>query len=173
MLDKFAYIAYVTHFILRDSDVTQRILPRIKGAIEKYALNQQKKPLVYDESWKGLISSGKPEEDFGNSNYNDHHFHYGYHVHAIALIASIDPGWLDENDSLVRNYVVTLVREYANHSAHDPYFPQSRNFDWYHATRLPMEFSLVVTEKTRNLLPKIIILFTHCVFWVRFLEMRN
>lgn len=132
MLDKFAYIAYVTHFILRDSDVMQRILPRIKGAIEKYALNQQKKPLVYDESWKGLISSGKPEEDFGNSNYNDHHFHYGYHVHAIALIASIDPGWLDENDSLVRNYVVTLVRDYANHSAHDPYFPQSRNFDWYH-----------------------------------------
>ncbi|KAM9905914.1 hypothetical protein OXX69_007002 [Metschnikowia pulcherrima] len=132
MLDKFAYIAHVTHFTLRDSALTQQVLPLVKSAIEKYASNHQKKPLVYDETWKGLISSGKPEEDFGNSNYNDHHFHYGYHVHAIALIASIDPRWLDENNGLVRNYVLTLVRDYANHSDQDPYFPQFRNFDWFH-----------------------------------------
>ncbi|GEQ67912.1 hypothetical protein JCM33374_g1578 [Metschnikowia sp. JCM 33374] len=132
MLNKFAYIAYVTHFILRDSGLTHEVLPKIKRAIEKYAQNCQKKPLVYEDSWKGLISSGKPEEDFGNSNYNDHHFHYGYHVHAIALVASIDPRWLEENDCLVKKYVVTLVRDYANPSASDPYFPQFRNFDWFH-----------------------------------------
>ncbi|OBA19583.1 glycoside hydrolase [Metschnikowia bicuspidata var. bicuspidata NRRL YB-4993] len=132
MLDKFAQIAYVAHFIVRSSDVTLKILPQIKAAIEKFAANHQKKPLVYDVSWKGLISSGGPDEDFGNSNYNDHHFHYGYHVHAIALVAIIDPRWLDENGGLIRNYAVTLVRDYANFSNRDPFFPQTRNFDWFH-----------------------------------------
>lgn len=131
-LDKYAYIAYVTHFILRDSDLTQQILPKVKKAIEKYASNNQKLPLAYDQTWKGLISSAPPDQDFGNSNYNDHHFHYGYHVHAIALIARIDPKWLSENNNLILDYVTTLIRDYANPSDQDPFFPQYRNFDWFH-----------------------------------------
>lgn len=131
-LDKYAYIAYVTNFILRNSELTQKILPKVKKAIEKYAKNEQKNPLQYDQTWKGLISSAKSDQDFGNSNYNDHHFHYGYHVHAIALVARIDPRWLEENEKLVLNYALTLVRDYANPSTEDPYFPQSRNFDWFH-----------------------------------------
>lgn len=131
-LDKYAYIAYVTHFILRDSETTKVILPKVKQAIEKYAENRQKLPLVYDQTWKGLVSSAPREQDFGNSNYNDHHFHYGYHVHAIALIARIDPGWLNEKNNLIRDYAITLIRDYANPSDQDPYFPQFRNFDWFH-----------------------------------------
>lgn len=131
-LDKYAHIAYVSHFILRDSNTTKVILPKIKQAIEKYAKNLQQFPLKYDTSWGGLISSAKPEQDFGNSNYNDHHFHYGYHVHAIALVGSIDPEWLYANDNLVLNYALTMIRDYANPSSQDPYFPQSRNFDWFH-----------------------------------------
>lgn len=130
-LDKYAIIAFVTHFVLRDSALTQKILPKVKKAVEKFALNKQKHPLKYDTTWKGIISNTPKEQDFGNSNYNDHHFHYGYHVHAIALIAKIDPSWLDANNRLIRNYVLTLVRDYANPSEKDPYFPQSRNFDWY------------------------------------------
>lgn len=131
-LDKYAYIAYVSHFILRDSETTQIILPKIKQAIEKYAENNQKLPLVYDRTWKGLVSSAPPDQDFGNSNYNDHHFHYGYHIHAIALIARIDPGWLNEKNYLIRDYAITLIRDYANPSDDDAFFPQFRNFDWFH-----------------------------------------
>lgn len=131
-LDKYAYIAYVTYFVLRDAELTQTVLPKVKRAIEKYARNQQKHPLCYDITWKGLISTAAKEEDFGNSNYNDHHFHYGYHVHAIALVASIDPSWLNANNNLVLNYALALARDYGNFSAADPYFPQTRNFDWYH-----------------------------------------
>lgn len=131
-LDKYAYIAYVSHFILRDSETSQQILPKVKRAIEKYASNNQKLPLAYDKSWKGLISSAPPDQDFGNSNYNDHHFHYGYHIHAIALVARIDPKWLSENNNLVMDYAQTLIRDYANPSDQDPYFPQYRNFDWFH-----------------------------------------
>lgn len=132
MLDKYAYIAYVSHFVLRDSDVSKLILPKIKQAIEKYAQNHQKLPLAYDQSWKGLVSTAPPDQDFGNSNYNDHHFHYGYHIHAIALVGSIDPRWLSENNNLILNYALTLIRDYANPSDKDPYFPQYRNFDWFH-----------------------------------------
>lgn len=131
ILDKFAYIAHVCHFILRDDELTQSVLPRVKEAIEIFAKNQQKFPLVYDTTWKGLISSAEPGADFGNSNYNDHHFHYGYHIHAIALIARIDPKWLSENDNLVLNYAITMVRDVAS-PRKDEFFPESRSFDWFH-----------------------------------------
>ena len=40
----------------------------------------------------------------------------------------MDPSWLSANKA----YVNTLVRDYANPSAQDKYFPVSRSFDWYH-----------------------------------------
>lgn len=131
-LDKYAYLAMVTHFVLQDQNLTGKILPKIKAAIEKYASNQQQHPLRYDESWKGVISDTPPDQDFGNLNYNDHHFHYGYHIHAIAIVARIDPLWLTANDNLIKNYALTLIRDYGNPSDSDPYFPQFRNFDWFH-----------------------------------------
>ncbi|KAK6202248.1 endo-1,3-beta glucanase [Scheffersomyces amazonensis] len=131
ILDKFAYIAYVCHFILNDDDLTKVILPKIKQAIEIFASNKQPHPLIYDTTWKGLISSADPAADFGNSNYNDHHFHYGYHIHAIALVAKIDPSWLQANGSLVLNYCNSLVRDVASPKA-DAFFPQYRSFDWFH-----------------------------------------
>ncbi|KAL6015775.1 endo-1,3-beta glucanase [Candidozyma auris] len=131
-LDKYAYLALVTHFVLQDQELTNKILPKIKAAIEKYASNCQQHPLCYDESWKGVISDTPPDQDSGNSNYNDHHFHYGYHIHAIAIVARIDPGWLSANNNLVHDYAMTLVRDYGNPSDNDPFFPQFRNFDWFH-----------------------------------------
>lgn len=131
-LDKYAYIAYVAKFILQNDTILNRVLPRIKLAIEKYARNFQQYPLCYDETWKGIISTAPQYLDFGNSNYNDHHFHYGYHVHAIALVAAVDPSWLTSNSNLVYNYAISLIRDYANPVDSDAYFPQFRNFDWFH-----------------------------------------
>ncbi|CUM64836.1 uncharacterized protein PRCAT00002451001 [Priceomyces carsonii] len=131
ILDKFAYIAYVCHFILKDENLTSTIVTQVKKAIEIFAKNEQKFPLLYDTSWKGIISSAEPAADFGNANYNDHHFHYGYHIHAISLIAKIDEKWLSANNNLVFNYAITLLRDVASPKA-DKYFPQSRSFDWFH-----------------------------------------
>lgn len=137
ILDKFAYIAYVTHFILKDDGLTQKVLSEVKKAVQLFAQNKQQYPLVYDTTWKGLISSADPGADFGNANYNDHHFHYGYHIHAIALIVKVDQSfgngqWLKDNNGLVENYVITLLRDVANPSTDDKFFPQMRSFDWYH-----------------------------------------
>lgn len=73
-------------------------------------------------------ATGNSAEDFGNTYYNDHHFHYGYHVLAASIIAHLDSSWLSAN----KDWVNTLVRDYANPSHLDPYFPVSRMFDWYH-----------------------------------------
>lgn len=40
----------------------------------------------------------------------------------------MDLQWLAAN----KEYVNTLVRDYANPSAKDTWFPQNRNFDWFH-----------------------------------------
>jgi endo-1,3(4)-beta-glucanase len=40
----------------------------------------------------------------------------------------LDPSWIPANKA----YVNTLVRDYANPSVRDQYFPQWRSFDWYH-----------------------------------------
>lgn len=130
-LDKFAHLAYVCHFYLRDSQLARKVLVPLKRAIEVFAGNRQPNKLVYDLLWKGLISSADPAADFGNAVYNDHHFHYGYHIHAIALVGRIDPAWLDYNNGLVRSFVTTLIRDVASPSL-DGAFPAFRCFDWFH-----------------------------------------
>lgn len=72
--------------------------------------------------------TGDPGVDFGNTYYNDHHFHYGYHILAAAVIGHLDPAWLKENT----DYVNALVRDVSNPSAKDGFFPPWRSFDWYH-----------------------------------------
>lgn len=110
--------------------------------------------LVFDRHWKGVIScgcryddcygkctphcanGGPPGDcpafgdqgfDFGNGFYNDHHFHYGYFIYSAAAIARFDSEWaMKFNDS-----VLTLIRDIANPSENDPYFPQFRMMDFY------------------------------------------
>ena len=71
--------------------------------------------------------NGDPISDFGNTYYNDHHYHWGYFIHAAAIIGHLDPHWLLLN----KDWVDTLVRDAANPTASDPYFPFSRMFDWF------------------------------------------
>ncbi|KAH6678820.1 endo-1,3(4)-beta-glucanase [Plectosphaerella plurivora] len=132
-LAKFATMLVVINDILEDPALAQQALGRLKEAFSRFALNRQKFPLVYERSWGGIVSTGSyvtgnSGADFGNTYYNDHHFHYGYHVLAAACIGHLDPSWIPENKA----YVNTLVRDYANPSARDQYFPQWRSFDWYH-----------------------------------------
>ncbi|KAL8667097.1 MAG: hypothetical protein Q9202_001019 [Teloschistes flavicans] len=132
-LSKFATIVYTVHVLCQEPDLAQLGLGQLKMAFAKFSTNQQIYPLVYDTVWKGVVSSGAyrtgdPGQDFGNTYYNDHHFHYAYFIHAAAIIAYLDPHWLVPN----KEFVDMLVRDAANPSPSDPYFPFSRMFDWYH-----------------------------------------
>lgn len=63
----------------------------------------------------------------GKGYYNDHHYHYGYHLYAAAVAAKFDPKWaLQFVDD-----ILLYVRDFANPVSNDPYFPPFRQKDWY------------------------------------------
>lgn len=130
-LAKYAEICLVANDLLKDSTLTATCISKLKTAIAVFANNQQQEPLCYDTTWKGLISTAGFSDsgaDFGNTYYNDHHYHYGYFVHAAAILGHIDPTWLTTSNV---DYVNALVRDVANPSDSDPYFPVFRSFDWF------------------------------------------
>lgn len=98
--------------------------------------------LFYDTDWGGLPSRvgynatwhSKPVlhcmlADFGNSCYNDHHYHFGYFVVTAAILAKLKPEWKNNTDFV--DFVDGLIRDTSNPSSHDPYFPRFRSFDWF------------------------------------------
>lgn len=81
-LSKFATLVYAINDLEKLPDLAKEGLSQLKIAFARFATNKQKYPLVYDTAWKGVVSSGTyvtgdPGLDFGNTFYNDHHFHYG------------------------------------------------------------------------------------------------
>ena len=133
-LAKFAFTVYTAAQLAQVPAVAATGLKHLKNAFATFVNNQQIFPLVYDDVWGGLVSScsyktGDSGCDFGNTFYNDHHFHYGYFVYTAAVIGSLDPNWLQQGTN--KAWVNALVRDYANPTSTDPMFPFSRNFDWY------------------------------------------
>ena len=87
-------------------------------------------PLVYDTTWGGIVTTkglADSAADFGQGYYNDHHFHYGYHLYAAAVLAREDPTWASSH----ADKILCLARDIANPSPSDAYFPRVRNFDWF------------------------------------------
>ncbi|KAF2625074.1 glycoside hydrolase family 81 protein [Macroventuria anomochaeta] len=135
-LAKFAGVIYTMQTMAGNSNLAAAGLEKLKDAFNVFVNNTQPEPLVYDTVWKGVVSGASYRSptrdlglDFGNTAYNDHHFHYGYFVYTAAVIGHLDPAWLDQGTN--RQWVNTLVRDYAN-SVTDNYFPFSRSFDWFH-----------------------------------------
>lgn len=133
-LAKFAAICYTVNDIAGNASLAQTGLALLQEQFAVHVNNQMTIPLAYDTAWGGALSSGTYEDgnigdDFGNTLYNDHHFHYGYFVYAAAVIGYLDPSWLNDSN---KAWVNMLVRDYANSISDDPYYPFQRMFDWYH-----------------------------------------
>ncbi|KAF2877864.1 endo-1,3(4)-beta-glucanase 1 precursor [Massariosphaeria phaeospora] len=134
-LAKFAGIIYTLQTMAKNTELAAAGLVKLKDAFNVFVNNTQPLPLVYDTVWKGVVSSGTYRTgdtglDFGNALYNDHHFHYGYFLWTAAVIGYLDPAWMDQGTN--RAWINTLVRDFANPSTSDPYFPFQRSFDWFH-----------------------------------------
>jgi endo-1,3(4)-beta-glucanase len=87
----------------------------------------------YDEAWGGLPSRWQDEPicglDFGNSCYNDHHYHFGYYVVSAAILLEIAPNF--KEDVAFIEFINNFIRDCSNPSTADQYFPQFRAFDWF------------------------------------------
>lgn len=81
-LAKFAAIVYSLHDVVGNTTLAATGLQKVKTEFAAFVNNTQIYPLVYESAWGGVVSSatyetGDSGADFGNSYYNDHHFHYG------------------------------------------------------------------------------------------------
>ncbi|RPA80441.1 glycoside hydrolase [Ascobolus immersus RN42] len=133
-MSKFALLCWQAIDVFNDRRLARECLDRLKPEFYRFSRNQQKAPLVYDSAWGGVITSQPQiDADFGNPGYNDHHFHYGYHIHAAALMVYVERALGGgEFYGSVAEYVTALIRDFANPSTKDKYFPVFRSFDWFH-----------------------------------------
>jgi len=135
---------------LPSSEQIQKAVIQLRTAVTVWLKSNADAPYVYDETWGGLVNCGcryvghgdkghcnntfpdcpallSVNEDFGNGYYNDHHYHYGYHVYAAAVVAKFDPSWGRKHFDEVLLY----IRDFANPYEDDEFFPQYRQKDWY------------------------------------------
>ncbi|KAE9034394.1 hypothetical protein PR003_g7605 [Phytophthora rubi] len=117
-----------------DVSLLRRCVTKLETAIAPLLDNSWKYKLKYDAIMGGIVSSegfvtGDMNADFGNTVYNDHHYHYGYWVHMASVINYLHPTWsrIGELNAMTR----LLLRDVANPSRDDPYFPKFRGFDWF------------------------------------------
>lgn len=140
-------------------------LDHLREAVEIWLNGSAQAPLLYDSAWGGVVSCGciyaagscqnvyptcpgltDQGLNFGAGFYNDHHFHYGYHIYAAAVVAHFDADWGKANFERV----LVLIRDIANPSRDDTYFPLFRHKDWYHGSSWASGISLPVSPTGMN-----------------------
>ncbi|CAD6225102.1 unnamed protein product [Miscanthus lutarioriparius] len=112
-------------------DVIPAVQQYLKAAVTPWLDGSfQGDGFFYDAKWGGLVTlQGLKDSgaDFGFGIYNDHHYHLGYFLYAIAVLAKIDPCWgrkyMPQAYSMVADFM-TLSRNKAGAS-----FTRLRMFD--------------------------------------------
>lgn len=79
----------------------------------------------YNSIWSAML--GYPAGHGQDGNINDHHFHWGYFIHAAAFMEQFEPGWASQWGEMVNQ----LVRDAANADRTDAMYPFLRNFSPY------------------------------------------
>lgn len=128
-------IARAARFALIAEEVS---CPDVIPAVKKY-LKEAIEPwldgtfsgngFLFDKKWGGLVTkqgSLDSGADFGFGVYNDHHYHLGYFLYGIAVLAKIDPAW----GRKYKPQAYALMADFMNLSKRDSsVYPRLRNFD--------------------------------------------
>lgn len=80
--------------------------------------------LAYDPQIKGIVGYSP---SFGSEEFNDHHFHYGYFIHAAAILGRYDTTYVQQN----KEFMNLFVKDFVNYDKTDENFAFLRNFDLY------------------------------------------
>ena len=76
----------------------------------------------YNTTWSALL--GYPSGHGQDTNINDHHFHWGYFIHAASFVEQFQPGWALQFGPMID----LLIRDAATTDRNDSMFPYLRNF---------------------------------------------
>ncbi|XP_033747949.1 endo-1,3(4)-beta-glucanase 1-like [Pecten maximus] len=119
------------------TDHYEDIDTQIKNCLEKWLRVQDTLADMwkfhYDTVWGGLFLRATNNADvgygydFGFPYYNDHHFHLGYLLYAIAYYVKHHQDWGQQH----KERVYALARDVGNPSYMDKYFPVVRHKDVY------------------------------------------
>lgn len=117
---------------IKEYTLQKQMLAYLETHLRKKMLAKTSWRFQYDTTWGGIIPS---INEYGARHYNDHHYHYGYWVYTFAVIAQFDREWLTgllkPKSFSPKQWIETLIRDYANEDRRDPYFPVQRYQDDY------------------------------------------
>ncbi|OHX63939.1 Ig-like domain-containing protein [Flammeovirga pacifica] len=114
--------------LMGETDVRDNIVSTIKERLEDWlsAENDEVAFLFYyNTDWSAML--GYPAGHGQDSNLNDHHFHWGYFIHAAAFMEQYEPGWADQYGDMIN----LLIRDASSPDREDELFPFLRNFSPY------------------------------------------
>ena len=111
-----------------DLEMRDQLLKLLKGRVEMWFNGESRKTYFRYTKTLGTVVA-YPEEYFGVEQVNDHHFHYGYWIRAMAEIALRDPAWAGKDQWGAM--VDLLVADIATTRRGGSDFPFLRNFDAY------------------------------------------
>lgn len=109
-------------------EARDKMVATIKERLEdwlSYQAGEKAFLFYYNNDWTAML--GYPAGHGQDSNINDHHFHWGYFIHAAAFMEQFEPGWANQWGEMVN----LLVRDAASADRNDDKFPFLRNFSPY------------------------------------------
>jgi len=129
------YLAKISRLILiakavGNTPVITTMMEILKPYLIQWLDSVNINPLRYETGWGGICSKDgliDKTDDFGNGQYNDHHYHYGYIIYAIAVCGRFDAAFL----ATYKDKIIQIVRDIACSDPTDSYFPIARHKDWY------------------------------------------
>ena len=111
-----------------NNEARDKMVATVKKRLEDWLTYQSGEVaflFYYNNDWSTML--GYPSGHGQDSNINDHHFHWGYFIHAASFIEQFEPGWMNQWGDMVN----LLVRDAATADRDDPLFPFLRNFSPY------------------------------------------
>lgn len=111
-----------------NTEALNKMIATIKERLENWLSYQSGEVaflFYYNDDWSSLI--GYPAGHGQDKNLNDHHFHWGYFIHAAAFVEQFEPGWANQWKDMIN----LLIRDAASTNRDDSMFPFLRNFSPY------------------------------------------
>lgn len=102
-----------------------KMLQTIKNRLENWLksdVGERAFLFYYNNTWSAML--GYPAGHGQDSNLNDHHFHWGYFIHAAAFVEQFEPGWNQKFGEMIN----LLIRDAASNDRTDSMFPYLRSF---------------------------------------------
>ncbi|KAI9918402.1 hypothetical protein PsorP6_011241 [Peronosclerospora sorghi] len=125
----------------KQEKVKQKLLVKVKTELADWLEGKNANHFIYDQTFGGVITRDgwhNKDADYGIGYFNDHHFHYGYLVYALAAIRKFDPAFIVEHALACALLMGDIGTPLLNSNTSFFYdlpvrllFPAARHKDWF------------------------------------------